>query len=97
VTYASGQRVTSPNKCASWSAPPTSGFATNGICTFSEGDGEQSTIQFSCQTDATGQDCWGGLRGVTGKRSGKSGTISWRQTANPDGPGTAAGTGMWND
>jgi hypothetical protein len=97
VTYASGRRGTTQNKCASWSAPPASGFSVNGLCTFSEGDGEEATIQFSCQTDATGQDCWGALRGVSGKRSGKSGTISWRQSANPDGAGAAAGTGMWND
>jgi hypothetical protein len=100
VTYAAGTTTTTKNKCVGWSAPPSSGFTTNGVCTFSEGAGDEASIQFSCQADAAAKalDCWGALRGVTGKRAGKNGTISWRQMTNPDGKtGTAAGTGMWND
>jgi hypothetical protein len=100
VSWGSGATTTTKNTCAAWSAAPSSGFTTQGVCNFSEGANEQASIQYSCQGDAAmgAANCWGALRGVAGQRAGKSGTIAWRQVANPDGnTGRAMGTGMWND
>jgi len=96
----SGKKSTTQNECAAWSTPPGSQFTTTGVCKFSEGGSNEATITFTCLADAKAgsADCWGGLRGVSGTRVGKNGTISWHQTQNPDGvSGVAAGTGMWND
>jgi hypothetical protein len=100
VVYSSGQKATSKTKCAGWSAPVGSQFTDEGVCTLTEGANEQSSIAFSCIADmkAGAADCWGALRGTAGRNKGKTGTISWHQTNNPDGNvGAAAGTGMWND
>jgi hypothetical protein len=100
MIYASGQKAAQTFSCAGWSAAQGSRFTDDGVCTFSEGANEKGSIIFSCVSDAkTGAaDCWGGMRGVAGRNMGKTGTISWHQTNNPDGKtGTAVGTGMWND
>ena len=100
VKYASGKTTTTKNECAAWSTPPGDQFTTSGVCKFSEGANNEATITYTCLADMkTGVgDCWGGLRGVSGSRAGKFGTISWHQTQSPDSAtGVAVGTGMWND
>jgi hypothetical protein len=100
VAYALGQKATQKYTCAGWSAPMGSQFTDEGICTYSEGANDKASILFSCVSDAkTGTgDCWGGLRGTAGRFMGKTGTVSWHQTNNPDGKtGAATGIGMWNE
>jgi hypothetical protein len=98
--YASGQKTNTKGTCAGWSAPVGSQFTNEGACTYTEGASDKASIVFSCVSDAkTGaSDCWGALRGISGRHMGKTGTISWHQTNSADGKtGAAAGTGMWND
>jgi hypothetical protein len=101
TTYAGGQKVDSTSSCAGWTvAPGTTPFNSNGICTFTEKNGDKATIVFGCIDNMKTQqsDCWGGLRGTAGSRKDKTGTISWHGHPSADGKaGMAAGTGQWND
>jgi hypothetical protein len=100
TTEASGKTSNSTSSCASWTTPPGGLFTLSGVCTFSDNAKDQASIAFSCQTDMKTNvgDCWGGLRGISGRYQGKTGTISWHQQGGPDGKtGTAVGVGMWND
>jgi len=70
-----------------------------GESTFTESNGDQSSIIFGCLDDnKTGaSDCWGGLRGISGGTTGKTGTIVWHQVRSTDGKtGNVNGTGQWN-
>jgi len=100
VTFASGRKATTKGNCAGWNAPASSGFTTEGVCKWTEGN-DEATMQFSCAEDmkTNTADCWGGMRGgATGRYAGKTGTISWHEKFSPDtNTGTAVGTGMWND
>jgi hypothetical protein len=98
ITWASGSKTTSKGECMGWSAPPTSGFSNQGMCTATDSDGSKSFLQFTCVavTEKTA-DCWGRLTGLSGKWQGKLGTASWRSTQNPDGKGgSSVGAGTLN-
>jgi len=101
AVYSGGQKVSSTASCAQWTLRPgSSDFDTNGVCTYTEKNGDVSAIIFGCLLDAKTQqaDCWGGLQGISGSRKDKTGTISWHSTPGADGKtSTAAGVGLWND
>jgi hypothetical protein len=83
--YASGQKTTSKGECAAWSTVPGSQMTTEGVCTYTEGASDKASIEFGCVDDIKAS-------------TGKTGTISWRQTLSSDGKTSkAVGVGMWND
>jgi hypothetical protein len=99
AVYSTGEKRTSKSTCAAWTVPPGTPFTSNGICTFTESNGDQSSIIFGCFDDnKTGaSDCWGGLRGISGGTTGQTGTIVWHQVRSTDGKtGNVNGTGQWN-
>lgn len=99
VTYASGKKATNNFTCAAWTTPP--GVTNqNGACLFSESAEDTASIASACAVDAKTNmaDCWGQLRGISGRYKGKTGTISWHGTISADQKtGKSVGTGMWND
>jgi hypothetical protein len=100
ATYGSGLKATNTFNCAVWSALAGSRFTDEGVCAFTEGTEDKATIEFSCVSDqkAGAGDCWGALRGVAGRFTGKTGTISWHQTNSADGKtASSIGAGLWND
>ena len=101
ATYSNGAKTESHSTCASWTPAPGGPFSVTGVCTYTEKGDDKASIAFSCINDANKKnesDCWGGLRGISGRYAGKTGTISWHQKADAgDKGGTAMGTGMWND
>jgi hypothetical protein len=100
ITYASGLKMSSANDCIAWSAPPTSGFTVQGMCSSVDKDGSKSFLLFSCLSlneKNTASDCWGRITGLSGRLQGKTSTVSWRGTQNADGKGaTIAGAGEQN-
>jgi hypothetical protein len=100
VTWASGKKTTSKGDCMAWSAPPTSGFTAQGICSSADNEGSKTFLVFSCLSlndKNTASDCWGRLTGLSGAWQGKTATASWRGTQNADGKGgTAVGAGTMN-
>jgi len=101
TTYADGRKVANTASCAQWTLRPgSSDFDTNGVCTYTEKNGDVASILFGCILDTKTQqgDCWGGLQGISGSRKDKTGTISWHSVSSADGKsGTATGVGRWND
>jgi hypothetical protein len=100
VIWASGAKSTWKGDCMGWTAPPTSGFSSQGVCSWTDSDGSKIFMLSSCislNEKNTSTDCWGRLTGLSGKWEGKVGTASWRGTQNPDGNGgTVAGAGTRN-
>lgn len=99
ITYENGTKEENATTCANWTIPPGTPFTSNGICTFVTKSGGKGTIEFGCRDDAktNTSDCWGALRGDSGRFKGKTGTISWHQSLDATGMnGNDVGTGMWN-
>jgi len=100
TTYASGKKDSNTFSCANWSTEHSSIFKAEGACTFTNQNGDKASIVSGCDytnKDQTESDCWGGLMGLTGSITGKTGTMAWHSVVNPDGKtGSAAGTGQWN-
>jgi len=99
TTYASGKTIANKGQCASWSNPTGDQFNFTGICTFTEGSADTASLEFSCISDSpTSSDCWGAMRGVSGRFTGKTGSILWHITVGEDNQTSSAnGAGMWND
>ncbi len=99
VTWASGVKEHSTGDCIGWSAPPASGFTSQGICSSASAEGKSSLV-FSCITandKNTENDCWGRLSYSEGKNKDKTATVSWHGKQNADGKGgTAVGAGNMN-
>ena len=100
VTWASGTKEHSTGDCIGWSAPPASGFTTQGICSSASADGGKSSLVFSCistNDKNTESDCWGRVTYLEGKNKDKVATVSWHGKQNADGKGgTAVGAGNMN-
>jgi hypothetical protein len=98
LTWASGKKQSAKNECMAWSAPPGSGFSVAGVCSSTSSDGSKLAIAFSCVSlndKNTMSDCWGKITGMSGPQQGKTSTVSWRGTQNPDGNGgTVVGAGV---
>lgn len=100
TTYADGRKAANKGSCASWPALPGQPFDAYGVCTYAEANGDTAQILIGCNwgKDQTQGDCWGGLKGLTGARSGKTGTVSWHFHLNPDGKtSSSVNAGQWND
>ena len=99
ITWASGSKEHSTGDCVGWSAPPASGFTSQGICNSASADGKSSLV-FSCLSTNdknTENDCWGRLTYLDGKNKDKTATVSWHGKQNADGKGgTAVGAGNMN-
>lgn len=98
LVWASGAKEHSSGECFGWSAPPASGFTTQGACSGDGPSGNAFTV-FSCLANDKGteSDCWGRVTFTSGKNAGKTATISWHGTQNPDGKGgTSVGAGVMN-
>ena len=100
IVWASGAKMHSTGDCIGWSAPPTSGASTNGVCNSTDADGAKSALFFTCistNEQNTESDCWGRIAYTSGKNQGKSSTVSWHGKQNADGKGgTAVGAGNMN-
>ena len=99
--WASGKTTANKGTCANWTTPPGSIFDANGVCNYTDANGDAASILIGC--DFAGKDmsqgnCWGGLLGTAGPHAGKSGTISWHFRAAADGKsGESKSVGQWND
>lgn len=100
IVWASGAKMRSTGDCVGWTAPPTSGASTNGVCNSTDADGAKSALFFTCiatNETNTESDCWGRIAYTSGKNQGKSATLSWHGKQNADGKsGTAVGAGNMN-
>jgi hypothetical protein len=98
LTPGAGLRTTATGSCSIWPAVSRrQGLASVGNCELSSGTGTFS-LSFACKTtaEAGALDCTGETRGATGAHLGKTGTMSWRTTANANGTRSSTGTGNWN-
>jgi hypothetical protein len=99
ATYAS-RKVLSKSQCATWPAPTSGTFTAVGVCLANDSDGSQFTVVVSCRVvddNNSVSDCFGQLTGVSGQYQGKTGTVTWRSTADAGGKSSAqTGTGLWN-
>ena len=93
--WASGKTTAIKGSCANWTTPPASIFQGNGVCNYTDSNGDTASILIGCDfagKDMGEGDCWGGLQGAAGPHAGKSGTISWHFKA-----GVSKSVGQWND
>lgn len=100
VVWASGAKEHATGDCFGWSAPPASGFTSQGACTGTDAAGAKTFVVFSClaaNDKGTENDCWGRVSFLSGKNQGKTATASWHGKQNADGKGgTAVGAGNMN-
>lgn len=98
IVWASGTKEHSSGECFGWSAPPASGFTSQGACSGDSPSGKAFSV-FSCLANDKGteSDCWGRVTFTSGKNAGKTATISWHGKQNADGKGgTSVGAGNMN-
>ncbi len=81
VTFASGRKGATTGKCASWTAPPGSGFSSQGVCAAPDA----YNLRFSCSPAANSDgesDCWGLLEFVGGPAKGHTGVVAFRRSSD---------------
>ena len=101
TVWAGGGTTTNKGTCMLWTAPPGSIFQTNGVCNYTESNGDTASLLAGCDytnKDMTESNCWAGLTASAGPHAGKTGTISWHAKPSADGKsGTSQNVGQWND
>lgn len=92
LVFEGGSKEHSSGDCVGWSAPPASGASNNGVCASTDSAGGKSNLFFTCIADEKNMqsDCWGRIVFETGKRQGKTATLSWHNHQNADGKGNSS-------
>jgi hypothetical protein len=97
IVWASGKKTKSKGDCIGWSAPPTSGFTGQALCSGTEDDGSTTFAVIGCIANdkGTANDCWGRVTYTSGKNKGRVSTVSSHGVQNADGKGgTSTGSGV---
>jgi hypothetical protein len=99
MVWASADKTRAAHDCIVFSAPPASGQTIQGVCAAAETDGGRYSLLFNCLADekSSQSDCWGRIAYSSGKKQGRTGTISWHDSLNADGKTiTSVGAGNLN-